>query len=152
MSRRQLGNSNGNWKGGRIKVKDCIMVRIKERGYVAEHILFAEEVLGKRLPIGVVVHHADGNCFNNEKSNLVICQDQGYHQTLHRRKRAFDVCGQTNWRKCKICGNYDDPINLKFRPATRNGHHIFHKECEILYDKMKYRRKKMLAEIETEAP
>lgn len=55
------------------------------RGYVFEHIVVAEKVLGKYLPEGAVVHHIDGNGLNNNNNNLVVCQDHAYHMTLHKR-------------------------------------------------------------------
>ena len=74
-------------------------------GYIGEHVLKAESVLGKRLPAGAVVHHVDENPHNNELSNLVVCQDNGYHRTLHRR--------------------WDHPNNLRVTTAGA----VFHVEC-----------------------
>ena len=46
------------------------------RGYILEHVLIAEQTVGRLLCNGEVVHHVDGNSNNNERSNLVICQSQ----------------------------------------------------------------------------
>ena len=54
-----------------------------------EHIVVAERALGKPLPKGAVVHHVDGQQWNNEPSNLVICPDQAYHMLLHRRMKEL---------------------------------------------------------------
>ncbi len=91
-------------------------------GYVLQHRLIAEKILGKPLPEGAEVHHVDGNGQNNEHTNLVICQDSAYHWLLHRRKRAMDACGHADWLKCRFCGNYEDPANLStgIRPAHRS--------------------------------
>jgi len=49
----------------------------------------AEQALGKPLPKGALVHHADGNALNNDPENLVICPDNAYHNLLHKRLRQF---------------------------------------------------------------
>lgn len=90
------------------------------------HRLIAEEALGHPLPTGSIVHHADCDRANNIKSNLVICQDQGYHLLLHTRQRALDSCGNANYIKCWICKKYDSPENM----ADGNS---YHRECNIKY-------------------
>jgi hypothetical protein len=86
--------------------------RAKKGGCVLVHILIAEKVLGKPLPLGAVVHHADGRRLNNEKYNLVICQDNSYHKLLHLRMRALKESGHANYRKCNICKQWDKPEKL----------------------------------------
>ena len=39
------------------------------------------------LPAGSVVHHKDGNCFNNFPSNLMLFSGHGDHVKWHRDKR-----------------------------------------------------------------
>ena len=86
--------------------------RSNSNGYVREHILMAERVLGKLLPPGAEVHHIDGNPGNNSQKNLVICENHSYHSLLHRRERAIKACGHADWLKCRFCGKYDAPENL----------------------------------------
>jgi hypothetical protein len=90
------------------------------------HVLVAERVLGRPLPPGAVVHHADGNRANNDPSNLVICPSQAYHRLLHRRINALAASGHADWRKCWICKQYDAPSNLYISP---NGAMTQHKHC-----------------------
>lgn len=45
----------------------------------------AERALGHCLPPLAVVHH---HTYEGDKSQLVICQDQGYHTLLHERMAA----------------------------------------------------------------
>lgn len=52
------------------------------------HRVRAEIALGKPLPPGAVVHHADGS--KNDNAPLVICQNENYHRLLHARMRARD--------------------------------------------------------------
>jgi hypothetical protein len=102
-----------------------------------QHIIIAEEVLGKPLPVGAQVHHVDLNPSNNRNDNLVICPSDAYHKLLHQRLRALVKCGNPNWRSCHFCGEYDDPLNLAFRKTGS----AFHRNCERDYDKKRYLRR-----------
>lgn len=46
-------------------------------------------VKGSGLPRGVCVHHFDENNRNHANTNLVICENQKYHQLLHARQQAL---------------------------------------------------------------
>ncbi len=70
--------------------------------YLHFHRLRAERALGKPLPAGAVVHHADGS--RSEDAPLVICQDQAYHRLLHARMRVKALGGNPNTEKiCSTC-------------------------------------------------
>ncbi len=74
----------------------------KKRDGRALHIQRAERALGKPLPRGAVVHHADGTM--NPDGPLVICQDQGYHRFLHSRMRIRALGGHPDThRVCRYC-------------------------------------------------
>lgn len=107
-----------------------------------EHVIIAEEVLGRPLPAGAVVHHFDNNGLNNSKSNLVICPSQEYHMLLHARQRAYDACGHADWRKCYLCKKYDplDKLTVRKQPNTAS---YYHKDC-----KNEYRRKRRALGLE----
>lgn len=73
-------------------------------GYVLEHVLIAEQALGRFLPAGVEVHHVDEVKSNNAPSNLVICQDREYHDLLHVRARVRKAGGDPNTQRlCYEC-------------------------------------------------
>ncbi len=68
----------------------------------ATHRLRAERALGKPLPPGAIVHHADGS--RDENAPLVICPDQAYHRLLHIRMKVKAAGGNPNTdRVCTKC-------------------------------------------------
>lgn len=50
-----------------------------QMGYVAEHRLVMERVLGRLLTRKEAVHHIDGDTLNNEQSNLQVFASNGRH-------------------------------------------------------------------------
>ena len=100
------------------------------------HVLVAEEVLGREIPKGAVVHHIDGNGRNNAKNNLLICPSEEYHQLLHLRQRAFNACGHADWRKCPFCKEWDDPaIMIVVGDVPHRNKRYCHRECKATYER-----------------
>jgi hypothetical protein len=76
------------------------------KGYVYEHTVIAERVLGKRMPNGAAVHHVNENTRDNSHTNLVICQDRAYHKLLHVRARVVRAGANPNTHAlCGQCGH-----------------------------------------------
>jgi hypothetical protein len=66
------------------------------------HLLRAERALGKPLPKGAEVHHADGS--KGDNAPLVICQSRAYHKLLHARMRLVRLgCNPNTERFCPWC-------------------------------------------------
>jgi len=94
------GEKNGSWKGGR-RIDDNGYVWIRRpdhpyaaaHGYVQEHRLVAEQVLGRYLSPEEVVHHEDDNRQNNQPSNLVVYPDNATHMRETRKGK------RPNWSK-----------------------------------------------------
>ncbi len=85
------GPKNKSWKGGRRVVDGYVWLRMpdhhlaQKNGYVAEHRLIAEQVLGRRLKPEEVVHHDDDDKQNNRPTNLVVYPDNATHMRETRK-------------------------------------------------------------------
>jgi len=67
------------------------------------HVIRAEKALGKPLPKGAEVHHADGS--KADDAPLVICENREYHFLLHVRMRVKRAGGNPNTQRlCGMCG------------------------------------------------
>lgn len=99
-----------------------------------DHVRIVENVLGKSLPKGCVVHHANGDRSDNRKENLVVCQDRAYHNLLHARMSAINATGDASKRKCRHCKNYDSLTNLTSYKCAKTTSY-WHKECAIKYQR-----------------
>lgn len=81
------GKRNPAWRGGSYvePKKGYRMLRIPDHpraranGYVLEHLVVAEQMLGRRLEPGEEVHHKDRDKLNNHPSNLQIYSSHQEH-------------------------------------------------------------------------
>jgi len=79
------GNLNPNWHGG-YKMLDGYKYiwtpkhpNATKEGYVVEHRLVMEKIIGRFLNGKEVVHHIDGNKLNNSETNLTLFLSAGDH-------------------------------------------------------------------------
>lgn len=112
--------------------KDYKSIMLPDGSIKNLHTVLAEKALGKPLPKGACVHHANGE---KNGGTLVICENNSYHKLLHRRERALKACGHTDWRVCAYCKKYDDPKNLYIKHKS-----VHHTECLNKY-KATWRKK-----------
>lgn len=85
------GNSSKWWNGGKAKHSKGYTrtynpehPRSDSNGYVFEHIVVAEGVLGRSLNELEVVHHINGNKRDNRPENLMVFPTTGDHIKHHR--------------------------------------------------------------------
>ena len=100
---RLRGDKNPCWRGGRyVTDGGYVMVRrpghprARQNGYVLEHILVAEEVLGRRLAAGERVHHLNHDPADNRPANLKVYPSNGEHLRdcgHHRKRQPPCFCG-----------------------------------------------------------
>ena len=87
---RGKGAANANWKGGRrkhgegyIRIHSPTHPCADQDGYVFEHRIVMEKILGRFLKPKEVVHHKDGNVANNARDNLRLFANGSEHDKYH---------------------------------------------------------------------
>ena len=87
----QSGAKNGAWKGGRVVASNgYVLLRMPghhladRRGYVYEHRLVAEQVLGRRLRPGEIPHHKNSIKADNRSENIEVVESAYHHRVAHR--------------------------------------------------------------------
>ncbi len=98
----QTGSNNPAWKGGRMTDKHGYILILRpdhpyanRHGYVREHRLVMEKVLGRYLEPSEVVHHIDGNRAHNAPENLEVHASNAEHlaETLKGRTPEWSPDG-----------------------------------------------------------
>ena len=56
----------------------------RSNGHIYEHVIIAEEMLGRELKEGETVHHKDKNRSNNSPDNLMVFATLGDHSRFHK--------------------------------------------------------------------
>jgi hypothetical protein len=100
-NRARTGVHAAHWKGGTHKdPKGYIQQHAPEHpaakgnGYVMQHRLVMEQIIGRYLTADEVVHHIDGNRANNCPDNLQL-MTRGDHTALHRPDRNRKTLGRS---------------------------------------------------------
>lgn len=111
-----VGEKSSSWKGGKrishggyIEVRKKDHHRTRKNGYVFEHILVAENKLGRKICVNEHVHHKDGNKQNNNPDNLEVLS-HGEHTKITMFNRRTG-----KYLNCKHCGivYYRKPYQAK---------------------------------------
>ena len=101
----------------------------RNRGYVKEHILVAEEAVGHTLQTGAVVHHINEIKSDNRNMDLVVLQDHAEHAALHYRLRVLRAGGDP-WTQRFCCGCHQLLDKSEFYRVKRDaGYHGECKQC-----------------------
>ena len=89
------GSNHPGWKGGRyINSQGYVLIktpghpRVDVNGYVPEHILVMEKVLGRFILPTEAIHHFDGVRHHNEPGNLMLFKTNTMHLAYHRGQEA----------------------------------------------------------------
>lgn len=79
-----------NWKGGRFLDKEGYVFILKpdhpranQKGYIREHILIMEKIIGRCLWPEEVIHHINGIKSDNRASNLMKFDNNASHTRYH---------------------------------------------------------------------
>ena len=85
-------NKPGGVLASRIRRGELLRDRGNHKTYrkmlgIHEHRRIAEQMLGRPLRKGEVVHHKDGNKQNNDPRNLLVMPSQAEHARLHIKTR-----------------------------------------------------------------
>lgn len=110
--------------GGYCLVYDKEHPRVKEsvRGrMIPETLLVVEAKMGKYLKRDAKIWHFDRNVLGVK--NLVVCENYSYMSLLIQRRKAYEACGNPSYRKCPVCGGYDDPDKM-----LKNGRGYRHRQ------------------------
>lgn len=102
-------NKKGGWKleerleNRNRQLEKCECKNIAYKKYLGRHLhrVVAEKMLGRPLKDGEVVHHIDGNKFNNNPKNLLITT-----RKEHARIHANERWGHLKSKKGDIYDNY----------------------------------------------
>lgn len=104
VARNQVAEANNNWRGGKVLqgrnanhgpfndrgywyIYNPEHPNATKKGYVAEHIAVATEMVGRALEHGECVHHINLRREDNRPENLIIVDRQS-HALLHAQLQA----------------------------------------------------------------
>jgi hypothetical protein len=102
------GSNNPSWKGGRKISGGYIWIMCPEhpkasKGYVREHVLVMEQIIGRYLKANEEVHHLNMITTDNRPENLVLCFSKKehyntYHKTRNKATREkISIAVQKRW-------------------------------------------------------
>lgn len=114
----------------------------QSKRHIAQHTYLAEKALGHRLPPRAVVHHVDGDR-DAKNPRLVICEDDGYHNLLHKRLR-IQRAGGNPWtdKICTGCKQVKAQTEFNHNRARVDGRCDYCRPCDAIMKSNSYQARK----------
>lgn len=101
ITKSPYGHEGRNGKRGTVYLRgypvlyDPSHPRAKSNGYVKEHIVIVERMLGRPLSENEVVHHINGDKTDNTPENLMVFPDNKAHMRFHWAERKASQTKET---------------------------------------------------------
>lgn len=110
LSESRKGKDNPNWKGGIILHANYMKIlmpghhRADKKGYVKRAILVWEQLSGRELKPGELVHHRNGNKLDDSPGNLRAMTNQEHNKLEGYRKYRKRKAILTERELVNVCG------------------------------------------------
>jgi hypothetical protein len=112
-TQKMQGQNNPAWKGGAYiepekgyrMIRNPKHPRARQNGYVLEHIVVAEEMLGRPLQEGEEVHHINRNRADNRPENLQVFSSHLEHWMKEHYADVASARDVANSRRSLMAGH-----------------------------------------------